>query len=162
MVQQQINNPGAVAGQPVGNTAAYHMFRGQKATTFAVNKGDILVKDAATAPDTYKINAAGAGILGPFYIATQRAEIGDDKVSLADNGLWYVVAGDAIEVGDPVALSATVAGQCVKGAPITTSAIQQATVGTCYGFQDNYGTGKHLATTAGDLMVLNLGHSVSG
>ena len=75
-----------------------------------MQRGDILVKDTSTTPDSYKINAAGAAIAGPFYIATQAAATADLKVSLARGGLWYVTGGDTIEPGDDVMLSTTVNG----------------------------------------------------
>jgi hypothetical protein len=52
LVTAVVNDPGAVAGQcydPMGAT----FFRGNKAATFAVARGDILEKDTGTAPDSY-------------------------------------------------------------------------------------------------------------
>jgi len=161
MVLATPNNPGAAAGQCVNSEGAT-FFRGNKAGTFAVARGDILVKDVATSPDSYKIATAGAAIPGPFYIATAPAATTDLKVSLATGGLWYVVGGNTIEPGDVTMLSTTVNGQTVLSTAVTTVAIQQAVVGTSYGFADSYGTGTPVASTVGDLYVLGLGHSVAG
>lgn len=162
MVTTVVNNPGAVAGQEVyqGSGAVY--FRGNKAATFAVAKGDILVKDTSTTPDSYKLATAGAAIAGPFYICTQAAASGDTKISLATGGLWYVTGGDTIEPGDAVMLSTTVNGQTVKSTAVTTVALQQAVVGISYGFADSFGTGLPVASVVGDLYVLGLGHGVAG
>ena len=157
MVTPVLNNLNAVAGQCVSNKGAT-FFRGNKAGTFAVNRGDILVKDTSTAPDSYKIATAGAAIPGPFYIATQAAATADLKVSLASGGLWYVTGGDTIEPGDLTMLSTTVNGQTVKSTAVTTVALQQAVVGTSFGFADSYGTGTPVASVVGDLYVLGLGH----
>ena len=162
MVTAILNNPGAVAGQEVYQGSGAVFFRGNKATGFAVAKGDILVKDTGTAPDSYKLATAGAAIAGPFYICTQAAVSADTKISLAKGGLWYVTGGDTIEPGDVVMLSTTVAGQTVKSTAVTTVAIQQAVVGTSYGFADSFGTGLPVASVVGDLYVLELGHQTAG
>lgn len=161
MVTAILNNPGAVAGQNVDSSNAV-FFRGNKAATFAVAKGDILVKDTGTAPDSYKLATAGAAIAGPFYICTQAALSADTKISLAVGGKWYVTGGDTIEPGDVVMLSTTVNGQTVKSTAVTTVPIQQAVVGTSMGFADSYGTGLPVASVVGDLYVLDLGHGVAG
>jgi len=161
LVTAVVNSPGDAVGQcvdPMGAT----FFRGNKAATFAVARGDILVKDTGTAPDSYKIATAGAAIAGPFYIATEAAASAATKVSLADGGKWLVTGGDTIEPGDVVMLSTTVNGQTVKSTAVTTVAIQQAVVGVSYGFADSYGTGLPVASVVGDLYVLGLGHSVAG
>ena len=150
-----VNDPGQAAGQcidPMGAT----FFRGSKAATFAVARGDILVKDTGTAPDSYKINAAGAAIVGPFYIATEAATSASTKVSLAVGGLWLVTGGDTIEPGDACMLSTTVGGQVVKSTAVTTTALQQAVVGVSHGFADTYGTGVPTASVVGDLLVIDL------
>jgi len=149
MVTAILNNPGAVAGQEVYQGSGAVFFRGNKATGFAVAKGDILVKDTGTAPDSYKL-------------ATGAAVSADTKISLAKGGLWYVTGGDTIEPGDVVMLSTTVAGQTVKSTAVTTVAIQQAVVGTSYGFADSFGTGLPVASVVGDLYVLELGHQTAG
>lgn len=161
MVTAVVNDPGAVAGQcydPMGAT----FFRGNKAATFAVARGQILVKDTGTAPDSYKINAAGAAIVGPFYIATQAALSADTKVSLAVGGMWLVTGGDTIEPGDDVMLSTTVDGQVVKSTAVTTVALLQAKVGVSMGFADSVGTGLPVASVVGDLLVLDLNAGYRG
>ena len=160
MVTTVVNNPGAVAGQEVYNGTGAIYFRGNKATGFAVAKGDILVKDTGTAPDSYKLATAGAAIPGPFYICTQAAVSGDTKISLAVGGIWYVTGGDTIEPGDEVMLSTTVNGQTVKSTATTTVAIKEAVVGVSLGFADSFGTGLPVASVVGDLYVLdmNAGH----
>jgi hypothetical protein len=162
MVTAILNNPGAVAGQEVYDGTGAIYFRGNKAATFAVAKGDILVKDTGTAPDSYKLATAGAAIAGPFYICSQSAASADTKISLATKGLWYVIGGDTIEPGDVVMLSTTVNGQTVKSTAVTTIAIQQAVVGTSHGFADSFGTGLPVASVVGDLYVLELGHGTAG
>lgn len=162
MVQQQINNPGAVAGQEVYDGTGAIFIRMNKAATFAVSKGDIMVKDPATSPDSLKVAAAGAAIPGPFYICTQPALSTDLKVSIAIGGLFYVIGGDTIEVGDDVMLSTTVAGQVVKSTAVTTVALGQAKVGVSLGFADNFGHGLGTASTVGDLLVLDLSAGYRG
>jgi hypothetical protein len=156
MVTAILNNPGAVAGQEVYQGSGAVFFRANKAATFAVAKGDILVKDTGTAPDSLKLATAGAAIPGPFYICTQAAASADTKVSVATGGMWYVTGGDTIEFGDDVMLSTTVAGQTVKSTAITTIALQLAKVGVSEGFADAFGTGLQVASVVGDLYVLNL------
>jgi len=138
------------------------MFRGNKAATFAVARGDILVKDTGTAPDSYKIATAGAAIPGPFYIATQAAASTDVTVSLAVGGMWYVTGGDTIEPGDDVMLSTTVNGQVVKSTAVTTVALLQGKVGVSMGFADSFGTGAPVASVVGDLLVLDLNAGYRG
>jgi len=154
-------NPGQVAGALVDGMGAT-FFRGNKAGTFAVARGDILVKDTSTTPDSYKINTAGAAIPGPFYIATQAAATADLKVSLAVGGLWYVTGGDTIEPGDDVMLSTTVNGQTVKSTAVTTVALLQAKVGVSMGFADSFGSGLPVASTVGDLYVIDLNAGYRG
>lgn len=161
MVTALVRNPGAAAGQ-CASTEGARFFSGNKAATFAVARGDILVKDTGTAPDSYKIAAAGAAIAGPFYIATEAAASTDVQVSLAKGGQWYVTGGDTIEPGDAVMLSTTVAGQVVKSTAVTTVALQQAVVGISMGFADSFGTGAPVASVVGDLLVLDLGHGLAG
>jgi len=127
-----------------------------------LQRGDILVKDTSTTPDSYKINAAGAAIAGPFYIATQAAATADLKVSLARGGLWYVTGGDTIEPGDDVMLSTTVNGQTVKSTAVTTVPLWQGKVGVSMGFADSYGFGTPLASVVGDLYVLDLNAGYKG
>lgn len=162
MVTTVLNNPGAAVGQEVYQGSGAIFFRANKAATFAVGKGDIMVKDTGTAPDSYKLATAGAAIAGPFYICTQAAASADTKVSIATKGLWYVTGGDTIEPGDVVMLSTTVNGQTVKSTAVTTVALQQAVVGTSHGFADSFGTGLPVASVVGDLYVLELGHSTAG
>src|SRR5678809_996002 len=154
MVTTIVRNPGAVAGQNASMEGC-RCFRGNKAATFAVARGDILVKDTGTAPDSYKIATAGAAIAGPFYIATQAALSADTKVSLAEGGFWYVTGGDTIEPGDYCMLSTTVDGQVVKSTAVTTIALKEAVVGISMGFADSFGTGVPVASVVGDLLVLN-------
>lgn len=155
MVTAIVRNPGAVAGQNA-STEGCRMFRANKAATFAVARGDIMVKDTGTAPDSLKIATAGAAIPGPFYIATQAAASTDTVVSVATGGMWYVTGGDTIEFGDDVMLSTTVNGQTVKSTAITTVALGLAKVGVSEGFADSFGTGVPVASVVGDLYVLNL------
>jgi hypothetical protein len=150
-----VNNPGAAAGQMVAVGGAY-FFRGNKAAGFAVARGDILVKDTATTPDSYKINAPGAAIPGPFYIATQSSTSAETGVSLATGGLWIVTGGDTIEPGDDVMLSTTVGGQTVKSTAVTTVALLQGKVGVSLGNADTFGTQNTTASTIGQLYVLDL------
>jgi hypothetical protein len=133
-----------------------YTFRGNKAAGFAVARGDILVKDTATTPDSYKINAPGAAIPGPFYIATQSATSAETGVSLATGGIWVVTGGDTIEPGDDVMLSTTVGGQCVKSTAVTTVALLQGKVGVSLGNADTFGTQNTTASTAGQQFVLDL------
>lgn len=163
MVTAVVNNPGAVAGQAVymPNPGATFL-RMNKAGTFAVAKGDIMVKDTGTAPDSLKIAAAGAGILGPFYIATEAAASAALKVSVAVGGLWYVKGGDTIEPGDDVMLSTTVAGQTVKSTAVTTVALLQGKVGVSLGFADSFGTGLPVASVVDDLYVIDLNAGYRG
>lgn len=161
MVTALVRNPGAAAGQ-CASTEGCRFFSGNKAATFAVARGDILVKDTGTAPDSYKINAAGAAIPGPFYIATEAAASTDTQVSLAVGGMWYVTGGDTIEPGDDVMLSTTVNGQVVKSTAVTTVALLQAKVGVSMGFADSFGTGAPVASVVGDLLVLDLNAGYRG
>ena len=161
MVTALVRNPGAAAGQ-CASTEGARFFRGNKAATFAVARGDILVKDAGTTPDSYKVNAAGAAIAGPFYIATEAATSTSTMVSLAVGGMWYVTGGDTIEPGDDVMLSTTVNGQVVKSTAVTTVALQQAKVGVSMGFADSFGTGAPVASVVGDLLVLDLNAGYRG
>ena len=161
MVTALVRNPGAAAGQ-CASTEGARFFSGNKAATFAVARGDILVKDTGTAPDSYKINAAGAAIVGPFYIATEAAASTDVQVSLAVGGMWYVTGGDTIEPGDDVMLSTTVNGQVVKSTAVTTVALLQAKVGVSMGFADSFGTGAPVASVVGDLLVLDLNAGYRG
>ena len=156
-----INNPGAAVGQcldPMGAT----FFRGNKAGTFAVNRGDILVKDPTTTPDSYKVPAAGAGIAGPFYIATQASTTAELGVSLAVGGLWYCIGDDTIEPGDDVMLSTSTAGHVMKSTAVTTVALMQGKVGVSMGFADNYGRGAPTASVAGDLLVVDFNAGYRG
>lgn len=161
MVTAIVNNPGMAVGQCADTTGAV-FFRGNKAAGFAVARGDILVKDASTSPDSYKIATAGAAIAGPFYIATESAASADTKVSLATGGLWYVTGGDTIEPGDDVMLSTTVNGQTVKSTAVTTVALLQGKVGVSMGFADNFRTGTPVASVVGDIYVLDLNAGYRG
>lgn len=161
MVTAIVNNPGMAKGQPV-NTEGAVFFRGNKAAGFAVAKGDFLVKDSTTTPDSYKIPTPGAGILGPFYIATEPALSGDLKVSLAKGGMWYAKGGDTIEPGDDVMLSTTVIGDVVKSTAVTTVALLQGTVGVSRGFADNWDTGAPTASVLNDLLVVDLSAGYKG
>lgn len=156
MVTAVVNNPGAVAGQEVYQGTGAQFYRANKAATFAVAKGDIMVKDTGTAPDSFKLATAGAALPGPFWICTQAAASADTKVSIAAGGLWYVTGGDTIEPGDEVMLSTTVNGQTVKSTATTTVAIKEAVVGVSLGFADSFGTGLPVASVVGDLYVLDL------
>lgn len=156
MVTTVVNNPGAVPGQEVYQGTGAQFYRMNKAATFAVAKGDIMVKDTGTAPDSFKLATAGAAIAGPFYICTQAAASADTKVSIAAGGLWYVTGGDTIEPGDDVMLSTTVNGQTVKSTAITTVALALGKVGVSLGFADSFGTGLPVASVVGDLYVLDL------
>ena len=156
-----VNNPGAVAGQCVDAMGAT-FFRGNKAGTFSVNRGDILVKDASTTPDSYKVPAAGASIAGPFYIATQPSTTTETGVSLAMGGLWYIVGDNAIEPGDDVMLSTSTAGHVMLSTAVTTVALLQGKVGVSMGFADNYGRGAPTASAAGDLCVVDMNAGYRG
>jgi hypothetical protein len=156
MVTAVVNNPGAAVGQEVyQGTGAVYM-RMNKATGIIFVKGDILIKDTGTAPDSLKLATAGAATLGPFYIATAAAATGDTKCSVAVGGLWYVTGGDTIEPGDDVMVSTTVAGQTVKSTTVTTVAHLQGKVGVSLGFADSFGTGLPVASVVGDLYVLDM------
>lgn len=155
MVQALVNNPGALPGQ-CSNAEGAIFFRGNKAGTFAVVKGDILVKDPSTTPDSYKIPAAGAGIVGPFYIATQPSATTDLKVSLAKGGVWYLITDDACEPGDAVMLSTSTASHVMKSTAVSTVVLAQGKVGVCYGFVDTAFSGAPTATTAGDLGIIDM------
>lgn len=162
MVTAVVNNPGAVAGQEVyQGTGAVYM-RMNKAATFAVAKGDMMVKDTGTAPDSLKVATAGAAIAGPFYICTQAALAADTKVSVAVGGIWYVTGGDTIEPGDDVMLSTTVNGQTVKSTAVTTVALLQGKVGVSLGFADSFGTGLPVASVVGDLYVIDMNAGYRG
>jgi hypothetical protein len=161
MVTTIIRNPGAVAGQ-CASTEGCRFFSGSKAATFAAARGDILVKDTATTPDSYKIAAAGAAIAGPFYICTEAAASTDTQISLAVGGMWYVTGGDTIEPGDDVMLSTTVNGQVVKSTAVTTVALLQGKVGVSMGFADSFGTSAPVASVVGDLLVLDLNAGYRG
>jgi hypothetical protein len=156
-----VNDPGAAAGQPI-NTEGAHFFRGNKASGFTVARGDILVKDPATTPDSYKIATAGAAIPGPFYIATQAAASTETGVSLAVGGTWLVTGGDTIEPGDDTMLSTTVNGQTVKSTAVTTVALLQGKVGVSLGNADTFGSSSTTASTVGQLYVLDLNAGYRG
>jgi hypothetical protein len=155
MVTTIVNDPSQTAGQAVDASGAV-CFRGSKAAGITIARGDIVVKDTGTAPDSYKTNAAGAAIPGPFYIATQAAASADTKVSLAVGGLWMVTGDDTIEPGDAVMLSTTTAGRVMKSTAVTTVPIGEAVVGVSMGMVESYGTGAPLASTVGDLLVIDL------
>ena len=156
-----VNDPGAAAGQLISDAGA-HFFRGNKAAGFAVARGDILVKDTATTPDSYKIATAGAAIPGPFYIATQAATSAETGVSLAVGGIWNVTGGDTIEPGDDVMLSTTVNGQTVKSTAVTTVALVQGKVGVSLGNADTFGSSATTASTVGQLYVVDLNAGYRG
>lgn len=162
MVTAVVNNPGAVAGQEVYQGTGAVFMRMNKAATFAVAKGDIMVKDTGTAPDSLKLATPGANLPGPFYICTQAALSADTKVSVAVGGMWYVTGGDTIEPGDDVMLSTTVAGQLVKSTAVTTVALLQQKVGVSLGFADSFGTGLPVASVVGDLFVVDLNAGYRG
>lgn len=161
MVTAIVNNPGMAKGQCV-NTEGAVFFRGNKAAGFAVARGDFLVKDTTTTPDSYKIPTPGAAIAGPFYIATQPALSADLKVSLASGGMWYANSGNTIEPGDDVMLSTTVIGDLVLSTAVTTVALLQAKVGVSRGFADNWDTGAPTASVLNDLFVVNLNAGYRG
>ena len=150
-----INDPSQAAGQPIDISGAV-TFRGAKAAGITANRGDIAVKDTGTTPDSYKVNAPGAAIPGPFYIVTQAALSAETRISLAAGGLWLVIGDDAIEPGDQVMLSTTTAGHVMKSTAVTTVALGEAVVGVSMGFADTYGTGAATASVAGDLLVVDL------
>ena len=150
-----VNIPGNAVGQMVYAGGA-SFFRGNKAAGFAVARGDILVKDTGTTPDSYKLNAPGAAILGPFYIATQASTSAETGVSLANGGAWIVTGGDTIEPGDDVMMSTTVAGQTVKSTAVSTVAHLQGKVGVSLGNADTMGSQQTTASTVGQLYVLDL------
>ena len=150
-----INDPSQAAGQPIDISGAV-TFRGAKAAGITANRGDIAVKDTGTTPDSYKVNAPGAAIPGPFYIVTQAALSAETRISLAAGGLWLVIGDDAIEPGDQVMLSTTTAGHVMKSTAVTTVPIGEGVVGVSMGFADTYGTGAATASVAGDLLVVDL------
>jgi hypothetical protein len=162
MVTAVVNNPGAVAGQPIDQANMGTRFRMNKATGIIFVKGDILIRDAGTGPDSLKLATAGAATLGPFYIATEAAATGDTKCSVAVGGKYYVTGGDTIEPTDDIMVSTTVAGQTVKSTTITTVAHLQGKVGVSLGFADSYGTGLPVASVVGDLYVLDLDAGYKG
>jgi hypothetical protein len=161
MVTAIVRNPGALAGQ-CASTEGARFFRGNKAATFAVARGDIVVKDTGTAPDSFKLHTAGANLAGPFYICTEAAASAATVISVAVGGMWYVTAGDTIEPGDDVMLSTTVNGQTVKSTAVTTVALLQQKVGVSMGFADSFGTGVPVAAVVGDLHVLDLNAGYRG
>lgn len=155
MVTALVNNPGATWGQALDLEGAY-FFRGNKAAGFAVLRGQILVKDPSTAPDSYKIPTPGAAIPGPFYIATEPAASGDLKVSLAKGGIWTLKSEGVIEVDSDVMLSTTSAQHVVLSTAVTTVALLQARVGVCKSFIDTWRSGTPTASVQDDLIAVDL------
>jgi|SRR6185503_9229478 len=156
-----VNNPGATYGQCLDSAGAV-FFRGNKAAGFAVLRGQILVKDTTTAPDSYKIPTPGAAIPGPFYIATEPAASADLGVSLAIGGIWTQKSEGAIEPGDDLMLSTTSAQHLVKSTAVTTVALLQGKVGVSLGFVDNWRSQNVTATVQDDLMAVDLGAGYRG
>ena len=161
MVTAIVNNPGQAWGQCLDNAGAV-FFRGNKAAGFAVKRGQLLVKDTSTAPDSYKIPTPGAAILGPFYIATEPAASADTGVSLAIGGIWALKGEGAIEPGDDLMLSTTSAEHIVKSTAVTTVALIQGKVGVSLGFVDNFRSQFVTATVQDDLVAVDLGAGYRG
>lgn len=80
--------------------------------TNAISVGAVCVPDTATAPDSYKIAPASAGVAGPFGVCVNRAAATTDTAfAMAMPGSLVVVkAQGVIEVGKEVQCSASVAG----------------------------------------------------
>ena len=154
-------NPGQAWGQCADAEGA-RFFRGNKAAGFAVKRGQILVKDTSTSPDSYKIPTPGAGIPGPFYIATEPAASADTKVSLAAGGVWYLKGEGAIEVEADLMLSTTSNEHVVLSTAITTVALLQGKVGVSKGFADKWRTGAPVASAQDDLVAVDLNQGYTG
>lgn len=166
MVTAIVNNPGMVAGQVIDWTGA-RSGTYNKAGTFAVNRGDILVKDTSTAPDSWKIATAGASIVGPFVMALEAAASAALVFRGVEGGYWCVKADGTIEIGDEVqmstatnAITVTFVQSTVSGSPTQTEVQnvrddRKRVVGKCLGFADNWNTGLPTAPVVNDLYVLD-------
>ena len=111
----------------------------------AISVGAICIPDTATAPDSYKISPAAAGILGPFgFCVNKAAAASDTSFAMALPGSMVTVkAQGVIEVGAIVYPSATVAGS------VSATAGTQNPCGLYMGHENEL-TGKVPGTAAAD------------
>jgi len=166
MVTAIVNDPGIAAGQ-VLSWVGCEVTRQGKGTGI-LTRGDLLVPDTSTAPDSWKISPASAAVLGPFAVCHATTTSAATLVSVAKGGTQCLTADGTIEIGKYVQAASATAGQVIAFAATDVTAtpveagIESAAgdalriVGTCEGFADNYNTGTPTAPVDGDLVAVKM------
>jgi len=160
MVTAIVNDPSLVAGQVLDWTGCI-TFVGKK-TTGAVARGDLMVPDTSTAPDSWKVAPASASQTGPFAVAMQDAASADTEVHLAQGGVIALTADGTIEINKLVQNATSTAGQVIQFVSYTGTTGSEAAidfnhvVGECLGFADNFWTTAPTAPVDGDLAAIKL------
>lgn len=166
MVTAIVNNPGIAAGQVLDWTGC-RTFRTTK-TTGILTRGDLLVPDTGTSPDSVKISPASATVAGPFSVCMETTTSAATVVSIATGGVQCLTADGTIEIGKWVQPASATAGQVIAFAATDVTAtpveagIESAAadwsrvVGKCLGFADNYNTSAPTAPVDGDLVAVEM------
>ena len=166
MVTAIVNNPGLVAGMVLDWTGAI-TYRGKK-TTGVITRGNLLVPDTGTSPDSWKQSPAQGVNYGPFAMCMQTTLSADTEVSVVQGGIVAMVADGTIEIGKQCMAATATAGQVIAwtatsvtttptGAEVTSASYDnQKVVGICLGFADNYNTTTPTAPVDGDLVAVML------
>jgi len=160
MVTAIVNDPSLVAGQILDATGL-STFVGKK-TTGAVARGDLMVPDTSTAPDSWKVAPASASQTGPFAVAMQDAASADTEVHLAQGGVIALTADGTIEINKLVQNATSTAGQVIQFVSYTGTTGSEAAidfnhvVGECLGFADNWATTAPTAPVDGDLAAIKM------
>src|SRR5262245_7148703 len=102
-----------VAGQREAGTGTPGTTNMAKASGISIARGDVLMVDTATTPDSLKTATSGA--VGPFYYAEQEALTGTTGVSVGYDGEVALKGNEAIEVNDFVVVGTT-AGRVIARA----------------------------------------------
>jgi hypothetical protein len=164
MVTAVVNNPGLVAGMVLDWTGAI-TYRGKK-TTGVLTRGNLLVPDTSTAPDSWKISPAAAQVTGPFAMCMTTTLSADTEVSVIQGGIVALVADGTIEIGKECMPATATAGQVIVMAATTVTTTPTGAevssagkdysrvVGICLGFADNYNTSAPTAPVDGDLVAV--------
>ena len=171
MVTAIVNNPGLVVGMVLDwtNAKTYRVKKGSGIIT----RGDLLVPDTGTSPDSWKISPASRNA-GPFAMCLQTVASAATEMSIVRGGIWAVMADGTIEINKLVQSATGTAGQVIQyaaptgfaGATPTAAEVAAAgseftfAVGVCLGFADNYNTTSPTAPVDGDLVAVDTGKVV--
>lgn len=132
-----------------------------------ITRGNLLVPDTGTSPDSWKLSPAVATpAYAPFAVCMKTTTSAATEVSVAQGGIIALVADGTIEIGKKVMAATATAGQVIAatlttvtttptGAEVTSASQDEArVVGVCLGFADNYNTTAPTAPVDGDLVAV--------